>query len=142
MRTKQIIENTIRRGGYDLSGMLQRIDTYHIEGSLTDTEREELITLARQNPEMEIDAADEINRLWAAINEIREQLSAGVSTGGDTVSSGKVDDWHEVTGAHDAYFNGMAMRWTDGEVYDCIAPEGVAVCWSPDIMPGYWRKRA
>ena len=33
---KAIFENVIRRGGYDLTGLLKNIDRYHVEGKLTD----------------------------------------------------------------------------------------------------------
>ena len=44
---KAIFENVIRRGGYDLTGLLKNIDRYHVEGKLTDAEREELYSEAR-----------------------------------------------------------------------------------------------
>ena len=39
---KSIFENVIKKGGYDLTALLAKIDTYHIEGKLTDSERDEL----------------------------------------------------------------------------------------------------
>ena len=33
---KQIFINVINRGGYDLYALLAKVDTYHIEGKLTD----------------------------------------------------------------------------------------------------------
>lgn len=46
MRT--IFEQVIARGDYDLTAMLQNIDRYHIEGKLTDEDRESLYALARE----------------------------------------------------------------------------------------------
>ena len=44
---RSIFENVIRRGRYDLTGLLKNIDRYHVEGKLTDAEREELYSEAR-----------------------------------------------------------------------------------------------
>ena len=41
-----IFKNVIARGGYNLSAILKKIDTYHIEDKLSDTERDELRTYA------------------------------------------------------------------------------------------------
>ena len=57
---KTVFEKVIRRGGYDLGGLLQRIDEYHVEGKLTDGEREELMGMARGGvPGSGVDAAGE-----------------------------------------------------------------------------------
>ena len=44
---KEIFKNVIARGNYELTALLKKIDAYHIEGKLTDAERDELYTLAR-----------------------------------------------------------------------------------------------
>ena len=49
MTVKPMIESTILSGDYELDKILSSIDLYHIEGSLTDEERRELIDLAREN---------------------------------------------------------------------------------------------
>jgi hypothetical protein len=46
-------------------------------------------------------------------------------------------EYHQPTGAHDAYHNGDKVTF-NGKHYVCIAPEGVAVVWSPDVYPAYW----
>ena len=43
---KDIFTDVILRGGFNLSGLLKKIDVYHIEGKLTDEDREYLKTLA------------------------------------------------------------------------------------------------
>ena len=44
---KKLFENVIARGGDDLGVMLKKIDSYHIEGKLTDAEKDELYEKAR-----------------------------------------------------------------------------------------------
>ena len=45
---KEIFEQVIHLGNYDLKTLLDRIDQYHIEGRLTDEERLDLIMQARR----------------------------------------------------------------------------------------------
>ena len=47
-----IFKDVILRGGYNLSATLKKIDTYHIEGKLSDEERDELRTLAINNADV------------------------------------------------------------------------------------------
>lgn len=44
---KTIFEQVISRGGYDLTALLANIDRYHIEGKLTDDDRDSLYAMAR-----------------------------------------------------------------------------------------------
>lgn len=154
MTIKQIIESTIQRGGYDLATISERIDTYHIEGKLTDDEREELYAQAQQHAGINVNASDEIQRIWATIWQMEstiETLMASANAmhedkrGEDDVEPQDqeepevtVDVWKKPTGAHDAYFRGMKMRWMDGRVYICTAPKDYAVTYGPDYLSIYW----
>lgn len=69
MRT--IFEQVIARGDYDLTAMLQNIDRYHIEGKLTDEDREALYALAREGAQPVYDYAAEIEAIWAAIHALQ-----------------------------------------------------------------------
>lgn len=128
----EIFKAVITRGGYDLNSILKRIDSYHIEGKLTDAERNQLYALARNGGvSAGFDVEEEISRLWEAIRELK---ASGSTVGGDTEA---VAEFVQPTGAHDAYFAGDQVIY-GGKVYKCIAPKGVACVWSPDAMPGYW----
>lgn len=153
--------NAIKDNPAELDATLRRIDAYHIRGKLTDVEREELIAQARSMARPALDTSVEIQRLWAAmramqeeIKALREAISAGGEDGGesggeDTDGAEDAEDganvspaedwpaWTQPIGAHDAYYAGAVVRW-DGKVYKCIAPQGVACIWSPETMPGYW----
>lgn len=48
-------------------------------------------------------------------------------------------EYIQPTGAHDAYHTGDKITF-NGKHYICIAPEGVAVVWSPDTYPAYWQE--
>ena len=122
MRT--IFEQVISRGGYDLTAMLQNIDRYHIEGKLTDEDREALYALAREGAQPVYDYAAEIEAIWAAIRELQGQTP-------------DPDEWPEFvqpTGAHDAYGVGAQVTY-NGQRYPCKLANFV---WSPDAYPDAW----
>ena len=124
---KNIFENVIKKGGYDLTALLNKIDTYHIEGKISDTERDELYALARANPEAQYDYKSEIDRLWVAIRELQK---GNTTTEGTTAS-----EWRQPTGAHDAYMKGDTIIYTDGKTYKSLIDNNV---WSPDVYPNGW----
>lgn len=122
MRT--IFEQVIARGNYDLTAMLQNIDRYHIEGKLTDEDREALYALAREGAQPVYDYAAEIEAIWAAIRELQGQTP-------------DPDEWPEFvqpTGAHDAYGVGAQVTY-NGQRYRCKLANFV---WSPDAYPDAW----
>lgn len=122
MRT--IFEQVISRGDYDLTAMLQNIDRYHIEGKLTDEDRESLYALAREGAQPVYDYAAEIEAIWAAIRELQGQTP-------------DPDEWPEFvqpTGAHDAYGVGAQVTY-NGQRYRCKLANCV---WSPDAYPDAW----
>ena len=122
MRT--IFEQVISRGDYDLTAMLQNIDRYHIEGKLTDEDREALYALAREGAQPVYDYAAEIEAIWAAIRELQGQAQ-------------DPEEWPEFvqpTGAHDAYGVGAQVTY-NGQRYRCKLANCV---WSPDAYPDAW----
>lgn len=122
MRT--IFEQVISRGDYDLTAMLQNIDRYHIEGKLTDEDRESLYALAREGAQPVYDYAAEIEAIWAAIRELQGQAQ-------------DPEEWPEFvqpTGAHDAYGVGAQVTY-NGQRYRCKLANCV---WSPDAYPDAW----
>ena len=132
---KTIFENVIKKGGYDLTAMLAKIDAYHIEGKLTDAERDELYALARTAPEAQYDYRGEIERLWVAV----KALQSGDSTDNtDDTGTEAVAEWKQPTGAHDAYMAGDKVLYK-GVVYKSLIDSNV---WSPDVYPNGWAEEA
>ena len=122
---KTIFENVIKKGGYDLTAMLAKVDAYHIEGKLTDAEREELYALARTDPNAQYDLKAEIEHLWSAVRELQN---------GEKPSD-EIKEWMQPTGAHDAYMIGDKVIYTDGNIYKSLIDNNV---WSPDVYPNGW----
>lgn len=124
---KSIFSNVIKNGEYDLSLLLAKIDKYHIEGKLTDAEREELYAQARKEPTVSYDYALEIEKLWAAIRELQKQESG-------SIEDETVKEYQQPTGAHDAYNKGDKVSY-NGVIYECLLDNCV---WSPDVLPSAW----
>lgn len=124
---KSIFSNVIKNGEYDLSLLLAKIDKYHIEGKLTDAEREELYAQARKEPTASYDYAVEIEKLWAAIRELQKQESG-------SIEDETVKEYQQPTGAHDAYNKGDKVSY-NGVIYECLLDNCV---WSPDVLPSAW----
>lgn len=131
---KTIFENVIKKGGYDLTALLAKIDAYHIEGKITDAERDELYALARTAPQAQYDLKVEIEHLWAAVRALQGGNTPSEDNGG-SAGSDAVAAWKQPTGAHDAYMVGDKMLYTDGKVYKSLLDNNV---WSPDVYPNGW----
>ena len=130
---KTIFENVIKRGTYDLSGLLKNIDKYHIEGKLTDVERDELYAMARDGAKPE-NGADVMAKLAELEERVRKLESAKCESSGDeatepeTVVEYTPGKW---------YYNGDKVIF-EGVAYICTAPAGQVCVWSPAEHPAYW----
>lgn len=143
----------IQSGDFELADIIQRIDVLYASGRLTTDERSQLIEAAQ-------DAADpmgglpdygaRITDLEMKVGTLEERATAlekGSTTDPGTDPEPEPDPepedeypaWHTPTGAHDAYYTGMKMTFTDGKRYECIAPAGYGCTYGPDVLPQYWK---
>lgn len=121
---KTIFESVIHRGGYDLSGLLKKIDGYHVEGKLTDAEKDELYRKARGEAVPNVDV---MAKLMELDDRVRKLESAETS---------EQEDYPEyVPGKW--YYAGDKISY-GGKNYVCSAPEGAVCTWNPDEYPAYW----
>lgn len=137
---KSIFESAIRRGGYDLAAMLQRIDGYHVDGKLSDDERTELYELARSGakPENSVDLMEKVTELSQALAEAVKRIDALEKqlNGSDVPSDpGEAAPAEYVPGKW--YYAGDRVSFGGG-VFRCTAPEGQVCTWSPAEYPAYW----
>lgn len=126
---KELFEQVIALKNYDLKALLANIDQYHIEGKLTDDERQELAQAAREGATADYDYAGEINALWAAVRTLQQSISPPTE-----------DEWPEFvqpTGAGTAYQVGDKVTFM-GVHYICSLPHCV---WSPADYPIGWQKQ-
>ena len=113
MSIKNIFEQTIQRGGFDLAEMLERIDLYNVEAKITDEELEYLSALARE-------------------------LQQAQGEGGGAEPTDEWPEYVQPTGAHDAYQVGDKITF-NGVHYICRMNARV---WSPDVYPAGWEAQA
>lgn len=137
------IKGVIQSGRYELTDILTKIDTIWLQGGITDEEKTELVSLARENAQPESSYAplqEQIEKAFAQIAALAERVTALEQGGGEEPEPS--DEWPEYiqpTGAHDAYFSGDKVTW-NGKHYICIAPSGAACVWNPDAYPAYWQE--
>ena len=142
-----VIKNVINAKNYELSDILNKINTMWIGGNLTDEQRMELVEIARTNATPEnsyvgtqrqiADIWDKLKEQDAEIQSLKSMLSATPEEPAPEVE--EYPEYINPTGAHDAYHAGDKVTY-NGIRYICIAPEGVAVVWSPDVYPAYWEE--
>lgn len=134
---KVIFEQVISRGNYDLTGLLKNIDRYHIEGKLTDVERDELYALARKDATPQYDASVEFEAIWNAITTIQKEVAAlkAGDTGGEVTPTDEWPEWEQRQGAHDAYRVGDKVSYK-GKRYICV----LLTTYAPDVYPAAWEE--
>ena len=126
-----IVKNVLINGGYDLTEILKKIDSLWVQGKLTDTEYEELNTIARGGAKTEY-SIDVI----AKLEEFDRRLSA-IENG--NVNTETTEEYPEfVVGKW--YYNGDKVSF-EGKNYVCIASEGTVCVWSPKDYPAYWEAK-
>lgn len=126
---KSIFESVIARGGYDLSGLLKKIDSYHIQGKLTDADREELYDLARggADPTGNLDLLAKVLELEDRV----KQLEAAQAEQPDP-------DLAPAEYVPGKWYRAGDRVTFEGTAYTCTAPEDVVCTWSPAEYPAYW----
>ena len=127
---KELFEQVIALKNYDLKALLANIDQYHIEGKLTDDERQELAQAAREGATADYDYAGEINALWAAVRALQQSISPPAE-----------DEWPEFvqpTGAGTAYQVGDKVTF-NGKHYISLIDANV---YSPVAYPAGWQEQA
>lgn len=148
----EIVKSVIESGRYELADMLRKIDNLWVQNELTEEQKKELVTLARNNAIPENSYADvqtQINKLVTMIEanqiEIRNLTDRMiVLEGGTPEIPPEPEEWPEYkqpTGAHDAYYNGDKITYKEKH-YICIMPNGSACTWSPDEYPQGWEEQA
>ncbi len=119
-----IIKNVIEQGGFELSSLLKKIDTLWVQGSINDSQRDELIASTRDSADKQasVDVMVKLEDLDRRVKALEK---------GDTAEEYPdfvVGKW---------YYAGDTCTF-EGEKYTCIAPSGVACVWSPADYPAYW----
>lgn len=140
----EIIKNVIAAGSYELKDILTKIDTLWVQGSLTDSQHTDLITLARDNADPTNSYAGlqrQVDTLFANMAEMAATITAltdrvTVLEGGEITPpvTEEYPPYVQPTGAHDAYNTGDKVTY-NGQRYICRMDGCV---WDPDTYPEAW----
>ena len=135
-----IILSVINAGSFELTDILRKIDALWLKGDIDDDRRTELIDAAREKADSSSSYAplqEQVDKLAADVEVLAARVKA--LEGGEEDPAVEYPAYMQTTGAHDAYHNGDKVIY-NGTKYTCIAPEGVACVWNPDIYPVYWQE--
>lgn len=145
--------DVINNGNFDLPTITERINYYHINGNLTNEERESLLNLARQAADPTVDLnimtklyevdgrvhelENEISTLSAALTALTTKVNNHIAGNDDVEPNEPTGETPEEYVQGKWYYAGDKVTF-NGEVYECIAPEGTVCVWSPADYPSYW----
>ena len=131
-----IVKNVITQSTFELKDIFKKINTLWAQGSLSDDERSELISLAQEKANMNdsidiIAKLEELDKRVLALegkSEDAEGSEEGDEPAGETYDPYTVGKW---------YYKDDIVEF-EGTNYICIAPEGQVCTWSPVEYPAYW----
>lgn len=132
----EIIKNVIKTGRYELVDLLSKIDTIWLQGDMTDEQRMELISLARENAIPANSYATlqkQIDGIYTNLAEMAQRIT--VLEGG-TVTPEEWPEYIQPASAHDAYHVGDKVTYQDKH-YICKMDGCV---WPPDVYPAGWEE--
>jgi len=132
-----VIKDVITKGNYELVDILNKINKLWVEGSLTEEERDELVSLARTNAIPDNSYAEnteQIANLWEYCQQLDIRLSQLENGQGTTEPEEEWPDYVQPTGAHDAYKIGDKITF-QGKKYICKIDGCV---WDPVTYPSAW----
>ncbi len=128
----KIFKEVILSGDFELSSMLRKIDTMWVKNKITDEEKNELITLARENadPTLSIDIIARLDDHEMRLRKLEE---------GGTSPAPPSEEYPNFEPNH-VYLNGDKVTF-EGKKYICKLPEHVdKTTWSPKDYPPYWQE--
>lgn len=142
----EIIKSVIRNKDFELKDMLYKINKMWIESAITEEQKTELDSLARQNAVAENsyapiqeqinNANSRIDKLEARIEALENKETGEVTEPEQPVETDEYPAFVQPTEAHDCYNTGMKMTF-NGEKYICKIDGCV---WDPVTYPDAWEK--
>lgn len=144
----EIIKSVIRNKDFELKDMLYKINKMWIESAITEEQKTELDSLARQNAVAENsyapiqeqinNANSRIDKLEARIEALEKQETEEVTepTEPEEPVEEEYPEYKQPAGAHDCYNIGDKITY-NGKKYTCKINGCV---WDPTTYPAAWEK--
>ena len=134
-----VIKNVINSKDYKLEDILYKINKMWIESAITEEEKTELDSLARQkaNINNSIDIISKLKEMDFRLKNCETEIATLKGTQENPEEPEKVTYPEYVPGKW--YYRGDNCS-ENGKNYTCIAPEGKACVWSPSEYPVYWQE--
>lgn len=147
----EIIKSVIKNKNFELKDILYKINKMWIESAITEEQKTELDSLARENAVAENSYAplqEQINNANSRMDELEarivklENSESSGETGEDTEPEepiGPIEEYPEFvqpTGAHDCYNTGDKITY-NGKKYICKMDGCI---WAPDVYPAGWEE--
>lgn len=125
-----IFKSVILMHRYELSEMLRKIDSFYVQGEITDSQRAELTKLAQENADesLSLNLVKKLEDLENRVKNIED------SNGGDV----PVEEYHQFV--QDKWYYQNDKITFENKKYKCIAPKDKICVWSPKDAPQYWEE--
>lgn len=132
----KIIKNVIESKDYVLEDILYKISKMYIEDRISEEEKTELDSLARQNAKAEnsYSIQKQLDNIFARL-EALENMDKSESTEEPTELE-EYKEFVQPTGAHDSYKAGDKITYK-GKRYICKLDNCV---WTPEVYPQGWEE--
>ena len=136
----KIIKSVIESKDYELKDILYKINKMWIESAITEEEKTELDSLARQNALTENSYAPlqkQIENIYAELDNIKAEINLLKNQEEVEEPTEPIEEYPEYKqpqGAHDSYNTGDKITY-NGKKYICKMDSCV---WSPDVYPAGW----
>ena len=132
----EIFKNVLNNRNYELVDILNKIDEFYIQDSLTKEQKEELEEEARKNANPVNSYADSQTQIDKLADRVTALENKQESTGSEEPAEEEYPEYVQPTGAHDAYHVGDKITY-NGKHYECIYDGCV---WTPDAYPAGWKE--
>ena len=139
-----IIKSVIKNKNFELKDILYKINKMWIESAITEEQKTELDSLARENAVAENSYAplqEQINNVNTRMDELEARIVAlekaeNEPTEPEEPIEDEYPEYKQPAGAHDAYHVGDKITY-NGKKYICKLDNCV---WAPDVYPAGWEE--
>lgn len=140
----EMIKSVINNKSYKLEDILYKIDKMYIQDRITEAEKTELDSLARENAKAENSYASveiRMQDMYSRMTNLESRVDKLEGKGQEnpeepTEPTNEYPEYKQPTGSHDSYNTGNKVTY-NGKKYICKMDNCV---WSPDTYPAGWEE--